>query len=548
LKTTDTNTQSERLVRDNLPCVHTPKSKHKMSSPHRWRSWILYLLSFVLISLSAGLVYGWPALRQQLQDDGSLLSEKSLGGVFTTGAWSTQGGRFFVGVGRDRFGTRIVLCVCMVLVTLGCIALAESDPNNVTALSLALFSVGLGSGVQLCTQPVAGLFPNNVGVISSSLSGAFQISGLVFLVLTSGNASRQAAFLIFAGCLGMLTVLAGFMFPQGGSFLPVLSDSEELTENQMADDDETTLSPQKDIDISIRNEGCAVYNCTELSSDLATESMDQDCGEKVNHIDRDSTLSSKCEVISSTSDKGCEVSNGDCCITDSRASKNQSKEVCSNHDRDDISDSNNAIKDATPTALQPTSLQQMKSLEYILLCSWFSITLLPMQYYVATIGFQLEEAGDDDGFYTSLFAYTYAGSVLTSPLSGWIADRYGLGVAQGGATYLVAISLFLLAASNFSLNFHSVGLVAYGIGRLSIFGTYFTNIGKRLGYANYGTLAGFGLLISAIVSLLQYPLIGLSSDGYSAIVNISMGVVLVVQLPYFIWLYRMERHPLSLRG
>lgn len=512
-----------------------------MSDPHRCRSWILYLLSFVLTSLAAGLVYGWPALRQQLQDDGSLLSEKSLGGIFTVGAWTTQGGRFFVGIGRDRFGTRDVLCVCMVCVTLGCIGLAQSDPNNVPALSMSLFSIGLGSGVQLCTQPVASLFPNYVGVISSSLSGAFQISGLVFLVLTSGNVSTQVAFLIFAGCLGLLTILAGVMFPKGKSFLlPVMDDDEGFTENQMTGDDNTTFPPQNDIEISVGNDGSVVQDCTVPSSEPPpTDSMDEYSGEKLNPNKKHSTISSKPGDTISISEQDCEDGIDACSNTD-RVASNTNKTVCSHRNQDSIGDKLNDVDEEPHT---PTALQQMKSVEYIMLCIWFSITLLPMQYYVATIGFQLEEVGDDDGFYTSLFAYTYAGSVITSPVSGWIADRYGLGVAQGGATFLVALSLFLLAANDISLNLHSVGLVSYGIGRLSVFGTYFTNIGKRLGYTNYGTLAGFGLLVSAIVSLLQYPLIGLSSDGYSAIVNISLGILLVAQLPYFIWLYKIERRP-----
>ena len=46
-------------------------------------------------------MYGWPFLRRDLLAEkargGRGLDEKQLGGVFTAGAWSVQGGRFLVG-------------------------------------------------------------------------------------------------------------------------------------------------------------------------------------------------------------------------------------------------------------------------------------------------------------------------------------------------------------------------------------------------------------------------------------------------------------------
>jgi MFS family permease len=184
----------------------------------------------------------------------------------------------------------------------------------------------------------------------------------------------------------------------------------------------------------------------------------------------------------------------------------------------------------------------MKTAEYILLCMWFSISIVPLQYYVGIIGYQLEEMGDDTGLYTDIFAYTYAGAAITSPIAGYIADKFGLGVAQGLSTLLVATSFFFLAASaSISLNVQTIGITLYGIGRMFIFGLYFTNCGKRFGYSNYGTLAGLGLLTSAICSLLQYVLISWTVNGYGAMVNTVLGAILIAQAPYFGWLYRREK-------
>jgi len=71
-----------------------------------------------------------------------------------------------------------------------------------------------------------------------------------------------------------------------------------------------------------------------------------------------------------------------------------------------------AAKDA------PTRNELMLSAEYIGLITWFSIVVAPGQYYVASIGYQLEEKGDDDGFYTKLFTVAYSGSALLAPLVG----------------------------------------------------------------------------------------------------------------------------------
>jgi MFS family permease len=187
----------------------------------------------------------------------------------------------------------------------------------------------------------------------------------------------------------------------------------------------------------------------------------------------------------------------------------------------------------------PTALQQLRSKEYLGLLVWFSICIVPLQYYVGTIGFQLEQMGDD-GFYTNLFSITYAAAAVVAPLVGYLADKFSLGIAHGIATTLTAASFFILA-SPASLDIQVIGLVCYGVGRMLTFGMYFSNVGKRFGYTNYGTLAGLGLITSAIISLLQYPLIAWAVDGHQVPVNVACAAMLLAVLPYCFWLSRQER-------
>jgi LAT3 family solute carrier family 43 protein 3 len=160
---------------------------------------------------------------------------------------------------------------------------------------------------------------------------------------------------------------------------------------------------------------------------------------------------------------------------------------------------------------------------------------------VGSIGFQLESKGDADGFFTALFSILYASAALLAPFGGYLADVLGLAVTQAVATLLVAASLFVLA-SPAPLNVQSVGLATYSVGRMLTFGMYFSNVGKRFGYANYGFLAGLGLLISAIASLVQFPLIALAANGEARKVNLSCGAALIATLPYCLWLGWKERN------
>ena len=410
---------------------------HKINQQKQASAYTLYLFAIISTSLSAGLSYGWPSLRRTLvSEESSTLTEKQLGLIFTCGSWSSNAGRLLFGMARDHklFGTRITACISFLAVTAGCMGIAFCDANSESALAFSLFLVGLGSGVQLCLQPVAGLFASkHQGSILASLSGAFQVSGLVFLALTWISMDRRLGFSVFCLILLGLLMCAVRLLPRRNF---IAAD---------ADDD--------------------------LNKDA-----DKDKQEKDHNMRKSSAM------------------------------------------------------------------HQMKSAEYIALLVWFSVQLVPLQYYIATIGFQLERKGDEDGTYTSLFSIFYASAAVFSPILGNIADQLGLASAQALATILSGGSLLLLAVNNIDLNVHLIGMTAYGIGRLMVFGMFFTNVGKRFGYTHYGTLAGVGLFISGLVSLVQYPLIALASDGYEQEVNVTSGCVMLLQgLLYCFWLGLREK-------
>ena len=421
----------------------TTSTARKLPERRRFSRRAHFALAFTATSLVAGTVYGWPPLRRSLLRETSALGEKRLAAHFTAGSWSVQGGRFVAGWSRDKYGTRFTACVCLGFVCIGAIAVASARATDDALLTCGMFAVGLGSGLQLCVQPVAALFPECKSTVMSALSGAFQVSGLVFLALTAGD-DREIGFSTFAGCVAVLLALCFVMLPSGQTFV------------------ETAV----------------------------VETTESDDGE----------------------DGGI-------------------KRVSSLHER------------AEGLANGYTRAEQMRSAEYFGLVVWFTIVVCPLQFYISAIGYQLELKGDEKGEYSSIFAVAYGAVAIFAAFGGRVADKIGCGACQGLATVFTAISFgALMVPKSAGMGVQVFGMFLYGFGRLFIFAMYFANVGRRFGFEHYGTLCGVGLLISAIWSLVQYPLLSWAVDtgspNGSNAVCISM---LCLTLPYTIWLGKRER-------
>ena len=202
------------------------EEKMQLAKAQRTKNLLLYLYCFLTTSLVGGTIYGYPALRRQLIHLGSTIPEKKLGAAYTAGAWSVQGGRLVFGILRDRFGTRLIAQVSFSCVICGAFGIAFQSVSNEIALGVNLFLLGLGSGAQLCVQPVAQLFPKNSALFMSGLSGAFQVSGVVYAVLvgiakkTSEEGELTVAYGgVFAGAVGLMLALAFWTLPKSASFI-----------------------------------------------------------------------------------------------------------------------------------------------------------------------------------------------------------------------------------------------------------------------------------------------------------------------------------------
>ena len=479
----------------------------------------LVLFAFLTISLASGLVYGWPTLRRLLVEEGTSMTEKDLGGIFTVGSWCTQGGRFLSGISRDRFcGTRITTALCLLAAAMGCTGLAFADKDDKVALYVSFFLVGFASGSQLCLQPVAGLFDKSVqGTILASFSGAFQISGLVFLVLSKITSDRKESLGSFSLVLLVLAMVSLRVLPKL-HFSP--DDGNEKLEEQEEEEEE---------------QDCSEIRAQHRSLTAVEDGNDEQDALEEGKAENGSTTGA--EPLTFTED-----GNEQDASHYSAAVGSEESEKIEESEEAQILLKENADEDKKQNNSTEGVMQLIKSIEYFLLLLWFSVLLIPLQYYVATIGFQLERKGDDSGRYIALFSILYASAAILAPLVGKIADKFGVGVGQSLATILSAASFFILSSDSLPLDAHIVGMAFYGVGRMIVFGLFFTNVGKRFGFIHYGTLAGLGLLISSVAGNLQYPLIALAADGYEKEVNITCGTVMLLGgLPYCLWLSRRER-------
>ena len=510
----------------------------------------LVLFAFLTISLASGLVYGWPTLRRLLVEEGTSMTEKDLGGIFTVGSWCTQGGRFLSGISRDRFcGTRITTALCLLAAAMGCTGLAFADKDDKVALYVSFFLVGFASGSQLCLQPVAGLFDKSVqGTILASFSGAFQISGLVFLVLSKITSDRKESLGSFSLVLLVLAMVSLRVLPKL-HFSP--DDGNEKLEEQEEEEEEQDCS-----EIRAQHRSLTAVEDGNDEQDALEEGKEEDDSESgAEHIsltavedgndEQDALEEGKAENGSTTGAEPLtftEDGNEQDASHYSAAVGSEESEKIEESEEAQILLKENADEDKKQNNSTEGVMQLIKSIEYFLLLLWFSVLLIPLQYYVATIGFQLERKGDDSGRYIALFSILYASAAILAPLVGKIADKFGVGVGQSLATILSAASFFILSSDSLPLDAHIVGMAFYGVGRMIVFGLFFTNVGKRFGFIHYGTLAGLGLLISSVAGNLQYPLIALAADGYEKEVNITCGTVMLLGgLPYCLWLSRRER-------
>ena len=196
------------------------------------------------------------------------------------------------------------------------------------------------------------------------------------------------------------------------------------------------------------------------------------------------------------------------------------------------------------------------SLDFIFLASWFTVILLPTNFFIISIGDQLEDMGDDDRSMTTGFALVWVLSTLASPLAGFSADVVGRGPTMTFAMACYGASFALLGVSGdrgggdgsgsgsgggVSLEAQWLTFVVFNVGRLWVFSMYFVSIGRLFGFAHFGTLAGTGLFMSAMSTPLAVPMLRDGVDNGWGRSNAACVVICVACVSFTAgWTWRRE--------
>jgi len=149
-----------------------------------------------------------------------------------------------------------------------------------------------------------------------------------------------------------------------------------------------------------------------------------------------------------------------------------------------------------------TAWEVMSSLDFIMLVMYKSFYTLYLQYYMMTIGDQTENMVGED--MAIEFTICFATVSIVAAGMGYFMDKWGFGILVLCNVGFTDGALMFLSSTTKQLQI--VGFVFYVISRMSIYSYFFSFISINFGFNHWGTLAGVGLFVSAIFSLLQYLL------------------------------------------
>ena len=448
---------------------------------------LLVLLSIVAIAFHGGVVYGWPSMRVMLRRDdvlrpprcpsysGSLSANATLGVcteqelafgyIYTTGAWSNQAGRLVIGIALDRFGPRV------------------------TAVSSAL---AFGAGAAIFAM----------SMFASSAAGL--VAGFFFV--GAGGAGIQ---------LSVQSVAA--LFPQNRSLImAMLSGAFQFASGVYVVFEVVHRQQQIALRTMILLE-CLVAGG--ISVLLWAALPDLPFG--IAQVRTSRGLWATCKAAA------CRRPLQPSPQPSSQPSSQSSPQfVLTMAPTDEGIDCDPSAKPKARSLRSLTFREQALSPECLLILTFFAIGALQCQFTVATAGLQFERKGDLDGAATRHFGLCMVLVVLWTPILGILTDRNGFGFTLTFVNSVLLISTACLLVPSLELTYF--GSLAYSIGRVSLWASYFTYNAHVFGFQHFGKIVGCGMTLAACFSLLQYPLLQLTVlalDGDFFVANILLGAL-----------------------
>lgn len=194
---------------------------------------VLLGVAFLSTVFHAGLIFGVTAFNSQLVKLSDAYNEDNVASIFTIGHNITAFACFFSGLLLDRVGPRACAVSGLLIEAVGHVILAQAPVDGVAMWTQEVGFAMLGLGG--CQVLMAGLCFTEAfekaDLVTSLLSGAYNLGGLAFIVLpviATTNAAWAAFFYFYAVFAVVLAVLLFFLYPDAA--LDPYVDSTEETE------------------------------------------------------------------------------------------------------------------------------------------------------------------------------------------------------------------------------------------------------------------------------------------------------------------------------
>lgn len=478
MKSLQENDQQERRDATATANVNNFSAQQRLTSnPIFWS-----IIGVTQTLLTAGIVFGWASLLPVLRDEGIDYAPEEFSRIFTCGAVGNYVSTLIFGLILDHYGPRWTAIVASVLFSVGCVLF-----HNHNSYYSLLFGFGLlgfsGPGIQMPTLHLANLFSNaadsDTSAVNDSSSSTTNINDEDVSTDGSGGAiymSAQAAAFDGGTAVFALVRFAYQKYQLKTSTFFILYLIIPLWVLM------TALYAWPD---------AVIENPSAPNSNATTE-------------DRPSSNSPY-------------YGPGSPYLT---------PKVNSMQRRHSKKQDNTSLYDAPLGVV-------LKHSSFWMLALWVSVHILKLNFVVATINDQLNDAVNIDDAQTLIgtFGAILPFGFVILPVIAWLLQKSTLWAFQLTNIFGLVYGLILVYFASIPWLLKWVVFPVIATSRQMVYSTIFHQIGVTFGFVNYGVLLGLTNILVSAFSIIQNPLVTWSENlgDYKS----ANTVLLLMTLPLF---------------
>ncbi|XP_041065193.1 solute carrier family 43 member 3-like [Carcharodon carcharias] len=525
--------------------------------------WYLSFATGILECLGfTGVIYGWVSLVFVLKKEkyflelcaalnnsnssiagarngtfGCDLQDEHLSLVFTIASFAFNFLAFPSGALFDYFGTMATRILAICIYTTATLMMAFSTAASSTLLFPALFLMAIGGILLFITNiQVGNLFGNNRSTIITVYNGALDSSSAVYQlvkVLYEVRFSMKSMFLFITSLSSIHLLRTFFLLPRTHIPYPLPEGynygitCETFRSGSLSVQEVTEVQRRPDLG----------GNGTVEEENETEEEPEGDRGERQG---------------------GMEVSMEDS-IQEGEADRGEIQEQVDGTDAMNPQPIEPQARDITGHEEQIPSFRSCIFTKIFLThLFWLSVMSLLHNLYIGTLNPMLAQLADGDSLkvsrFTNAFAFTQLCGLLFSPFNGLIMDRNkrkaNSPVALSGSASSIRLAdmksavlslaitvtqclLFAIFATIPTLDVQYLTFVLQVINRAFLFGGNASFITITFPPCHFGKIFGLGLAVSAVVSLLEYPLFALVEGPLQHNpLYLNIGLIILVTLTY----------------